>query len=144
MGGVKKIKDIVDTALANENFSTLCKAVVAAGLVESLKSAGPFTVFAPTNEAFGKLPSGTLEGLLEDKEKLTSILKYHVVPGKLMINNFKIAKSVETLQGQKIKVDGLLWHIKKHAKVNDAKTVTTDIECTNGVIHAIDSVLMPK
>ena len=144
MGGVKKIKDIVDTALDNENFSTLCKAVVAAGLVESLKSAGPFTVFAPTNEAFGKLPSGTLEGLLEDKEKLTSILKYHVVPGKLMINNFKIAKSVETLQGQKIKVDGLLWHIKKHAKVNDAKTVTTDIECTNGVIHAIDSVLMPK
>jgi len=141
---VKKIKDIVDTALDNENFSTLCKAVVAAGLVESLKSAGPFTVFAPTNEAFGKLPSGTLEGLLEDKEKLTSILKYHVVPGKLMINNFKIAKSVETLQGQKIKVDGLLWHIKKHAKVNDAKTVTTDIECTNGVIHAIDSVLMPK
>ncbi|MEJ2244438.1 MAG: fasciclin domain-containing protein [Candidatus Bathyarchaeota archaeon] len=141
---MKKIKDIVDTALDNENFSTLCKAVVAAGLVESLKSAGPFTVFAPTNEAFGKLPSGTLEGLLEDKEKLTSILKYHVVPGKLMINNFKIAKSVETLQGQKIKVDGLLWHIKKHAKVNDAKTVTTDIECTNGVIHAIDSVLMPK
>ncbi|MEJ2126155.1 MAG: fasciclin domain-containing protein, partial [Candidatus Bathyarchaeota archaeon] len=141
---MKKIKDIVDTALDNENFSTLCKAVVAAGLVESLKSAGPFTVFAPTNEAFGKLPSGTLEGLLKDKEKLTSILKYHVVPGKLMINNFKIAKSVETLQGQKIKVDGLLWHIKKHAKVNDAKTVTTDIECTNGVIHAIDSVLMPK
>jgi len=141
---VKKIKDIVDTALDNENFSTLCKAVVAAGLVESLKSAGPFTVFAPTNEAFGKLPSGTLEELLKDKEKLTSILKYHVVPGKLMINNFKIAKSVETLQGQKIKVDGLLWHIKKHAKVNDAKTVTTDIECTNGVIHAIDSVLMPK
>lgn len=141
---MKKIKDIVDTALDNENFSTLCKAVVAAGLVESLKSAGPFTVFAPTNEAFGKLPSGTLEELLKDKEKLTSILKYHVVPGKLMINNFKIAKSVETLQGQKIKVDGLLWHIKKHAKVNDAKTVTTDIECTNGVIHAIDSVLMPK
>ena len=141
---MKKIKDIVDTALENENFSTLCKAVVAAGLVESLKSPGPFTVFAPTNAAFEKLPNGALEGLLADKEKLASVLKYHVVPGKLMINNFKIPKSLETLQGQKIKVDGLLWHVQKHAKVNDAKTVNTDVECSNGVIHVIDSVLMPK
>ncbi len=141
---VIEIKDIVDTALDNESFSTLCKAVISAGLVEALKSPGPFTVFAPTNEAFSKLPKGSVEALLKDKAKLTSILKYHVIPGKFMISAFKMPKSLETLQGQKIKVDAIMWHISKYAKVNEAKTVKTDIECTNGVIHAIDSVLMPK
>ena len=142
--GVIEIKDIVDTALDNDAFSTLCKAVITAGLVEALRSPGPFTVFAPTNDAFSKLPAGTVEALLKDKEKLISILKYHVVPGKLMISTFKTPKSIETLQGQKIKVDGLLWHLRKYVKVNDAKTTKTDIECTNGVIHVIDSVLTPK
>ena len=138
------IKDIVDTALGNENFSTLCTAVTSAGLVEVLRGEGPFTVFAPTNDAFAKLKAGTVEGLLKDKEKLTSIRKYHVVPGKLMIKEFKTPKSFKTLLGQEIKVDGLLWHIRKTVKVNDAKTVDVDIECTNGVIHSIDSVLIPK
>ena len=142
--GVKGIKDIVDTALESDSFKTLCKAVIAAGLVEALRGAGPFTVFAPTDEAFAKLPEGTLEAVLKDKKKLTSILTYHVVPQKLMINEFKTPKKLKTLQGQEIKVDGLLWHITKKVKVNDAKTVATDIKATNGVIHAIDSVLMPK
>jgi uncharacterized surface protein with fasciclin (FAS1) repeats len=141
---VIKIKDIVDTALESDSFKTLCKAVIAAGLVDALRGEGPFTVFAPTDDAFAKLPAGTVEGLLEDKEKLTSILKYHVVPKKLMVKDFKTQKKFETLQGQEVKVDGLIWHIKKHIKVNDAKTVKTDIETTNGVIHAIDSVLIPK
>ena len=142
--GVKKIKDIVDTALASDSFKTLCKAVIAAGLVDALRGSGPFTVFAPTDEAFAKLPAGTVEALLKDKKKLTSILTYHVVPEKLMVANFKTPKKLKTLQGQEIKVDGLMWHINKKVKVNDAKTVKTDIQATNGVIHAIDSVLMPK
>ena len=141
---VNRIKDIVDTALESDSFKTLCKAVIAAGLDKALRGEGPFTVFAPTDDAFAKLPVGTLEALLEDKEKLTSILEYHVVPQKLMVKDFKTPKKFETLQGQEIKVDGLMWHLNKKIKVNDAKTVKTDIETTNGVIHAIDSVLMPK
>jgi uncharacterized surface protein with fasciclin (FAS1) repeats len=141
---VIKIKDIVDTALESDSFTTLCKAVTAAGLVETLRGKGPFTVFAPTNEAFAKYSAEELDALLKDKEKLTSILTYHVVPGKLMLSDFKRPKTVKTVQGQEIKIDGLLWHIHKYVKVNDAKTVKTDIEATNGVIHAIDSVLMPK
>lgn len=139
-----KIKDIVDTALDSDSFTTLCKAVIAAGLVDTLRGPGPFTVFAPTNDAFAKLPPGTVDALLKDKKKLTSILTYHVVPGKLMVIDFKRPKTVKTVQGQEIKIDGLMWHITKKIKVNDAKTVKTDIEATNGVIHAIDSVLMPK
>jgi uncharacterized surface protein with fasciclin (FAS1) repeats len=138
------IKDIVDTALESDSFKTLCKAVITVDLAEALRAEGPFTVFAPTDDAFAKLPAGTIEGLLENKEKLTSILKYHVIPKKLMVKDFKTPKKFKTLQGQEIKVDGLMWHIKKHIKVNDAKTVKTDIETTNGVIHAIDSVLMPQ
>ncbi|MCW4035256.1 MAG: fasciclin domain-containing protein [Candidatus Bathyarchaeota archaeon] len=141
---MKKIKDVVDTALESDSFKTLCKAVIAAGLADALKGAGPFTIFAPTDDAFAKLPKGTVEGLLKDKKKLTSILKYHVVPEKLMVTDFKRPKSFKTMQGQEIKVDGLMWHINKNIKVNDAKTVKTDIKATNGVIHAIDSVLMPK
>lgn len=138
------IKDIVDTALESDSFKTLCKAVIAAGLVDALRGSGPFTVFAPTDEAFAKLPEGTVDALLDDKKKLTSILKYHVVPQKLMVTDFKTSKKFKTLQGQEIKVDGLMWHINKQIKVNKAKTVKTNIEATNGVIHAIDSVLMPK
>jgi uncharacterized surface protein with fasciclin (FAS1) repeats len=141
---VNEIKDIVDTALESDSFTTLCKAVTTAGLVETLKSPGPFTVFAPTNEAFAKHTPEELDALLKDKKKLTSILTYHVVPEKLMVIDFKRPKTVKTVQGQEIKIDGLMWHTRKYVKINDAKTVKTDIECTNGVIHAIDSVLMPK
>jgi uncharacterized surface protein with fasciclin (FAS1) repeats len=141
---VIKIKDIVDTALGSEDFATLCKAVNAAGLVKTLRGEGPFTVFAPTNDAFAKLPPGTVEALLKDKAKLTSILTYHVVPGKMMVADFKRPKTVKTVQGQDLKIDGIMWHIRKYIKVDGAKTVKTDIEATNGVIHAIDSVLMPK
>jgi uncharacterized surface protein with fasciclin (FAS1) repeats len=141
---VVKFKDIVDTALESDSFTTLCKAVTTAGLVETLREPGPFTLFAPTNEAFAKHTSEELEALLKDKKKLTSILTYHVVPKKLMVSDFKRPKTVKTVQGQEIKIDGLMWHIRKYVKINDAKTVKTDIECTNGVIHAIDSVLMPK
>jgi uncharacterized surface protein with fasciclin (FAS1) repeats len=142
--GVKKIKDIVDTALESDSFKTLCKAVIATGLVEPLKGDGPFTVFAPTDAAFAKLPAGTVDALLKDKKKLTEILKYHVVPQKLTLTDLKIPKSFKTLQGQEIKVDGMMWHINKKVKVNDARTVKTDIQATNGIIQAIDSVLMPK
>lgn len=142
--GVNEIKDIVDIALESDSFKTLCKAVIAAGLVDALRGSGPFTVFAPTDDAFAKLPAGTIEALLEDREKLTSILTYHVVPQKLMVSAFKTPKKFKTLQGQDVKVDGLMWHISKKIKVNAAKTVMTDIPATNGVIHAIDSVLMPK
>lgn len=141
---VIKIKDIVDTALDSDSFTTLCKAVTEAGLVETLRGKGPFTVFAPTNEAFAKLPTGTVDALLKDKKKLTAVLTYHVVPGKLMVADFKRPKTVKTVQGQEIKVDGLMWHISKYLKVNNAKTVKTDIKAINGVIHAIDTVLMPK
>jgi uncharacterized surface protein with fasciclin (FAS1) repeats len=141
---VNKIKDIVDTALDSDSFKTLCKALIAAGLVEALRGSGPFTVFAPTDEAFAKLPAGTVDALLKDKKKLTPILTYHVVPQKLMVTDFKTPKNFKTLQGQEINVDGLMWHINRKIKVNDAKTVQTDIKATNGVIHAIDSVLMPK
>jgi uncharacterized surface protein with fasciclin (FAS1) repeats len=141
---VIKIKDIVDTALESDSFTTLCKAVTAAGLVETLRGEGPFTVFAPTNEAFAKHSAEELDALLKDKKKLTSVLTYHVVPGKLMLSDFKRPKTVKTVQGQEIKIDGLLWHVRKYVKVNDAKTVKTNIEAANGVIHAIDSVLMPK
>lgn len=122
----------------------MCKAVTSAGLVDALRAPGPFTVFAPTDEAFAKLPAGTIDALLKDKKKLTSILTYHVFPQKLMVTDFKRPKNFKTLQGQEINVDGLMWHVNKKIKVNDAKTVKTDIKATNGVIHAIDSVLMPK
>lgn len=132
--------DIVDVAAGNESFSTLVAAVKAVGLVDTLKGEGPFTVFAPTNEAFAKLPAGTVEDLLkpENKEKLVAILTYHVVPGKVMAADVK-AGEVATVQGGKITIttgDGV--------KVDDAKVVTTDVAASNGVIHVIDSVIMPK
>ena len=128
--------DIVDTAVAAGNFKTLVAAVKAAGLVDSLKAEGPLTVFAPTDEAFAKLPAGTVEELLqpENSDKLIALLSYHVVPGKLMLS----AQSPETLQGQSltIKTPGSF-------EVNGANVITSDIEASNGVIHIIDSVLLP-
>ena len=133
-------KDIVDTAAANADFSTLVAAVKAAGLVETLKGEGPFTVFAPTNEAFAALPAGTVEDLLkpENKEKLVEILTYHVVPGKVMAADVK-AGEVPTVQGGKatIKIEG------ETVMIDEAKVTKTDIAASNGVIHVIDKVLMP-
>jgi len=133
-------KTIVEIASEAGNFTTLVAAVKAAGLVETLSGPGPFTVFAPTDEAFAKLPAGTVESLLKDKEKLTSILTYHVVAGKVMASDVVKLKEAKTVQGQNvaIKVEG------DTVMVDSAKVVKTDIEASNGIIHVIDSVILPK
>ncbi len=138
------MKSIVETAIEAGSFKTLVKAVQAAGLVKTLSGKGPFTVFAPTDYAFTNLPPGTVEGLLKDKEKLASILTYHVVPGKVMSSEVVKLKSAKTVQGQEIKIDAAKWHLHRNVKVNGANIVKTDIECTNGVIHVIDKVILPK
>ena len=135
-------KDIVDTAVAAGQFKTLAAALQAAGLVETLKGKGPFTVFAPTDAAFAKLPKGTVEELLkpENKAKLTAILTYHVVPGKVVAADVVKVKDAKTVQGGSIKVntDG------GKVMVDGATVVKTDISASNGVIHVVDSVLIPK
>ena len=135
-------KDIVDTAVGAGSFKTLVAAVKAAGLVETLKGEGPFTVFAPTDEAFAKLPKGTVEDLLkpENKKKLVAVLTYHVVPGKVMAKDVVGLKEAKTVQGSSAKItvaDGKV-------KIDAANVVKTDIETSNGVIHVIDSVILPK
>ncbi len=134
-------KDIVATAAANEDFSTLVAAVKAAGLVETLQSEGPFTVFAPTNDAFAKLPEGTVADLLkpENKDKLIAILTYHVIPGKVMAADVK-PMMTKTVQGEKVQFTTK----KGKVMINGAKIVATDILTTNGVIHVIDSVILPE
>ena len=131
-------KDIVDTAVDAGSFKTLATALGAAGLVETLKGKGPFTVFAPTDEAFAKIPKADLEALLKDKAKLTAVLTYHVVPGKVMSADVKAGK-VKTVQGSEITVT-----TKGGVMVNKAKVIKTDIVADNGVIHVIDTVIMPK
>lgn len=138
------MKNIVETALEGGSFKTLVKAVQAAGLVDTLSSKGPFTVFAPTDDAFAKLPAGAVEDLLKDKEKLASVLTYHVVPGKVMSADVVKLKSAKTVQGQEIKIDAAKWHLHKNVKVSGANVVKADIECANGVIHVIDKVILPK
>jgi uncharacterized surface protein with fasciclin (FAS1) repeats len=134
-------KDIVAVASSAGTFNTLVAAVKAAGLVETLQGAGPFTVFAPTDEAFAKLPKGTLEDLLkpENKSKLAAILTYHVVPGKVMAADVKTMKA-KTVNGQELDVKAG----SSGVKINNAKVVKTDIETSNGVIHVIDTVVLPK
>ena len=135
-------KDIVDTAVAAGNFKTLAAALKAAGLVDTLKGPGPFTVFAPTDEAFAKLPAGTVENLLkpENKQKLISILTYHVVAGKVMANEVVKLHEAKTVNGQDVKI------MVEGGKVmaDNANVVKTDILCTNGIIHVIDTVLLPQ
>ena len=131
-------KDIVDTAVSAGSFKTLATALGAAGLVDTLKGKGPFTVFAPTDEAFAKIPKADLEALLKDKAKLTAVLTYHVVPGKVMAADVKAGK-VKTVQGSDITVT-----TKSGVMVDKAKVVKTDIVADNGVIHVIDTVIMPK
>ena len=131
-------KDIVDTAVAAGSFKTLATALQAAGLVDTLKGKGPFTVFAPTDAAFAKIPKADLDALLKDKAKLTAVLTYHVVPGKVMAKDVK-AGMVKTVQGGSLTI-GTTGGVT----VNNAKVVKTDIEASNGVIHVIDTVVMPK
>lgn len=141
-GAHAQMKDIVDTAVGAGKFGTLVAAVKAAGLVETLKGTGPFTVFAPTDEAFAKLPKGTVEDLLkpENKAKLVSILTYHVLPSKVMAADIAGKKlGAKTVQGTEVAVDAT-----SGVKINTATVVTADIAATNGVIHVIDNVLMPK
>jgi uncharacterized surface protein with fasciclin (FAS1) repeats len=136
--------DIVDTAVAAGNFKTLVTAVQAAGLVDTLKSKGPFTVFAPTDDAFAKLPKGTVEGLLKDIPKLKAVLTYHVVAGKVMAADVVKLKTAKTVQGQDVKIDASKWHLHKNVKINDANVIKADIATDNGVIHVIDKVILPK
>ena len=131
-------KDIVDTAVAAGNFKTLVAAVQAAGLVDTLKGAGPFTVFAPTDEAFAKIPKADLDALLKDKSKLTAVLTYHVVAGKVMAKDVKAGK-VKSVQGSE-----LTLATSGGVTVDGAKVVAADIVADNGVIHVIDTVLIPK
>ena len=138
--GMKKNgMDVVDTAVAAGSFTTLVTAIKAAGLVETLKGDGPFTVFAPTDEAFKKIPEAQLAALLEDKAALTKVLTYHVVPGRVMAADVVKLNSVKTVEGQSVTIstnDGV--------KVNNANVIKTDIAASNGVIHIIDTVIMPK
>lgn len=131
-------KDIVDTAVSAGQFSTLVTALQKAGLVDTLKGKGPFTVFAPTDEAFAKIPKAQLDALLADKDKLVAVLTYHVVPGKVMAKDVK-AGEVRTVQGSTVTVT-----TAGGVKVDDANVVKTDISADNGVIHVIDAVVLPN
>lgn len=133
-------KDIVETAVSAGSFNTLVAAVKAAGLVETLKGEGPFTVFAPTDEAFAKLPKGTVEALLNDKEKLTAILTYHVVPGRVMASDVVKLDRAKTVNGQDVKIKTT----DEGVMVDEARVVKTDIATSNGVIHVIDTVILPE
>lgn len=136
----KELGTIVEVAVENGSFTTLVTAVQAAGLVETLSSEGPFTVFAPTDDAFAKLPEGTVEALLEDPEKLAEILTYHVVSGKVMAADVAGISSAPTVQGQDLTIstDG------ESVKINDSTVIIADVEANNGVIHVIDTVLLPE
>lgn len=133
-------RSIVDIAVSDSQFSTLVTALQAAGLVETLSGEGPFTVFAPTNDAFAKLPAETLEEVLADKDQLTAILTYHVVAGKVMAEDVVNLTSADTVQGGELKIDVTGANVM----VNNARVVMTDIEASNGVIHVIDTVLIPQ
>ena len=133
------MKNIVETAIDAGNFKTLIKAIQEAGLADTLSGEGPFTVFAPTDEAFSKLPPGTIENLINDKEKLTEILTYHVVPDKVMSQSVLNLTKAKTANGKEISI-----RTKNGVNIDNAKVTQTDIECSNGVIHVIDTVLIPE
>lgn len=133
-------KNIVETAVAAGSFTTLAKALEAAGLVETLQGKGPFTVFAPTDEAFAKLPPGALDGLLADKEKLKGVLLYHVVPGSVMAKDVVKLTSAKTAQGESLAIAASGGKVK----VDGANVVKADVKASNGVIHVVDAVMLPK
>ncbi len=132
-------KDIVDTAVAAGSFNTLATALKAAGLVETLKGKGPFTVFAPTDEAFAKIPSADLQALLADKARLTRVLTYHVVPGRVMAADVVKLTEAVTVEGQPLRIDA-----SHGVKVNGANVVKPDVLASNGVIHVVDAVILPQ
>jgi uncharacterized surface protein with fasciclin (FAS1) repeats len=132
-------KDVVDTAVAAGSFKTLVSALQAAGLVETLKGKGPFTVFAPTDEAFAKIPKADLDALLKDKAKLTRVLTNHVVPGQVMAADVVKLKEAKTVEGQSVKIDAA-----SGVSVDGARVVKADVVASNGVIHVIDSVILPR
>lgn len=131
--------NIVETAVKAGSFKTLVTAVQAAGLAQTLSSPGPFTVFAPTDEAFARLPPGTVENLLKDKAKLTAILTYHVVAGRHPAADVSTKSSLQTVQGQSIRIDA-----RDGVKVNDARVIAPDVLTDNGIIHVIDRVILPQ
>jgi uncharacterized surface protein with fasciclin (FAS1) repeats len=138
------LPDIVDTAVSSGIFNTLVEAVKAAGLVETLKSPGPFTVFAPTDEAFAKIPKPELDMLLKDTAKLKAVLTFHVVDGKLMAADLAEHEYLQALSGGELRIDNKRWHMHRNMKVNGANITKPDLVVDNGVCHAIDKVLMPK
>ena len=133
-----QLEDIVTTAAENGSFTTLAAALQAAGLIDALKADGPFTVFAPTDDAFAKLPPGTVEGLLTDVPKLKAVLAYHVIAGAYMSADVKVKTTLKTLEGSSVTVDP-----SNGVRVGEATVIMPDVRCTNGVIHAIDAVLLP-
>ncbi|MCW4025409.1 MAG: fasciclin domain-containing protein [Candidatus Bathyarchaeota archaeon] len=136
--------DIVETAMASSEFKTLVEAVKAAGLVETLKGQGPFTVFAPTDEAFSKIPKGDLDALLKDTAQLKNVLTFHVAEGKMMASDLEKHTYLQALNGGELRIDAKRWHLHRNIKVNDANIIKADLVVDNGVCHAIDKVLMPK
>ena len=132
-------KDIVDTAMEAGSFNTLITAVKAAGLVDTLRGNGPFTVFAPTDEAFSRIPQDKLQALLADKQALAEVLTYHVVPGKVMASEVINLKTARTVQGESVSIDSM-----NGVKIDTASVIKADIETSNGVIHVIDTVMLPK
>ena len=135
--------DIVDTAVASGNFTTLVEAVKAADLVEVLKGEGPFTVFAPTDEAFSKIPAKDLQALIADKEALRKVLTYHVIPSKMLSGQARSVMSAKTVNGETVDIKGS-YSYGNSIKINDAKIIKADIIAANGVIHVVDRVIMPK
>jgi uncharacterized surface protein with fasciclin (FAS1) repeats len=137
------VPDIVDTAVAAGSFTNLVAAIKAAGLVDTLKNQGPFTVFAPNDAAFAKLPPGTVDNLLKDAPQLKLILSYHVVAGRMLSQDVLRMKDAITIGGDAVKFDSSLWEMRRNLKVNEAEIIKSDIIADNGVIHVIDRVLMP-
>jgi len=141
---MNKMGDIVEIAVASGSFKMLVTAINAAGLVDTLKSKGPFTVFAPTDNAFRKLPKGEVEKLLKDPTKLKDVLNYHIAPGRIMATDIVNLKSLKTAQGQEVSIDASRWHLHRHVRVDDASIIKADVIADNGVIHVIDEVLFPE
>ncbi len=133
------MKNLVQTAIAEGNFKTLIRVIQETGLVDILSVEGPFTIFAPTDQAFAKLPKGTMEKLLKDKEKLTEILTYHVILDRVMVKQVLTIRKANTVNGKDLSIN-----IKNGVKIDKANIIKTDIECINGILHIIDEVLIPK
>jgi uncharacterized surface protein with fasciclin (FAS1) repeats len=140
---VKIMPDIVEAAIAS-GMSKLVEAVKAAGLVDTLKGSGPFTVFAPTDEAFNKIPKEAMDMLMKDPMKMKDVLTYHVVEGKMMAADLKEHEYLQALNGGELRIDAKSWHLHKNIKINDANIIKPDLMVDNGICHAIDKVLMPK